>query len=423
MNCPDIDDLVRYMARSADTATADHVKQCASCHHVLSLAFKARQEGVTSRTLTQEIFDFRTSVDTLLTLPPSERLRAATANDEYLRVSIAERFSQLAVSQWERDLDTALSHSQVATAIFDRLLIRENVADSAFEAWKNLSTIERERGEYDAAFTALRRASALLLDCTDSEYKDAILTFAEAAICSQRDVWEPSRALALLNQCAVKFEQRQDAQRLRSVSALRGRIYWCAEDYETAHRFWSQAAASVDEFNDAAEYADANRNLAGSLIALGRPDEASELLQTVKDIDIRLRRTLCEVRDDALLAEGADCRGDFDEAVLGYDDVRRRYALAGDREAALLNGKNMAVALVSSGRVGDACVVLRELLADSIRNTARKRFTADALDYLRRLAARDSLSMTVARSVSSYIDRIHRRRPEPFTPPDIYHVM
>ena len=135
-------------------------------------------------------------------------------------------------------------------------------------------------------------------------------------------------------------------------------------------------------------------------------------------MDVELARALHVVRDDALAAVAADVRGDFETAIPAYDDVQDRFAAAGEHESAMMAGKNLAVALVAVERVAEACAVLRKLVTARLAGgNERSRFTAEALAYLRDLAAREQLTLDVAANVSAYIDRIHVQRAVPFAPP------
>jgi tetratricopeptide (TPR) repeat protein len=194
-------------------------------------------------------------------------------------------------------------------------------------------------------------------------------------------------------------------------------VHLHAGEYAEAHEIFSAVAAETDPANECA-YADAHRNVANTLIRLGRIDEATCLLSVIRGIDERFGRSLHVVRDDALAAVALDVAGSYDDAADAYEDVEKRFAAAGEHESALLTGISRAVVLVAASRPTEARGVLQGLLTSAVTgNSDRRHSTAEALAYLRELAEREQLTSDVASSVALYIDRIHVQRVRPFTPP------
>lgn len=415
-SCPTPAELSALVAGDAHEGVASHVDSCERCTRLVEAARQAVKVQIGSSLLAGSAREVELLVDSLLELSPAERLRAATA-DEYLRPGVARRFSELAIEAWDTDLNVALEYVHVATLIADRLAIRSGrVAELEFEVWKNRSTIHRERGETDAARACLTKAAAAIERCEDRELKRAVVWYADAAICASRDVWEPRQALELLARAERVFLIR-DAGRRRDVRTLRGIVHLHGGEYPAAVEEYAAVVAATDR-RAGPSFADARRNLANALVRVGQADEAERLLLEVREFDRAVSRELHVTRDDALLAFVAEARQQFELAARGYADVQRRFAAMGENESALIAGKDLAVMLVAMERLADAAGVLRELLARSLAaGSDRRRFTADALAYLRDLAQRQQLTLDVAVPVSQYIDRIHVQRAVPFTPP------
>lgn len=416
-SCPTLADLAALVAGKGKEGVASHAGSCERCTRLVEIARQAVKAQIGSALLAESARDVELLVDSLLELSPEERLRAASTADEYLRPAVARRFSELAVEAWDSDLNVALGHIHVATVIADRLAIRSGrVAELEFEVWKNRSTIHRERGETDAARASLVKAAGAIDRCEDRELKRAIVWYADAAICASRDVWEPRQALELLARADQVFLAR-DAERRRSVQTLRGIVHLHAGEYPAAVEDFAAVLSATDPLAGSA-LADARHNLANALIRIGEVDEAERLVLQAREFDRSATRELHVIRHDALLAFAAETRQQFELAARRYADVQRRFAAAGEGEWALIAGKDLAVMLVAMDRLADAAGVLRELLTRSLASGGdRRRFTADALAYLRDLAQRQQLTLDVALPVSRYIDRIHVQRPVPFTPP------
>lgn len=415
--CPALAELTELVAGRAKKGVASHVDSCERCARLVEIARRAVDAKIAPALLAESARDVDLLVDSLLELPPAERMRAAAA-DEYLRTGVARRFSDLAIEAWETDLNVALDHIRVATLIADRLAMRSGPsAELEFETWKNRSTIHRERGETDAARACLTKAANAINRCEDRELKRAVVWYADAAICASRDVWEPRQALELLARAERVFLIR-DGERRRAVRTLRAVVQLHSGEYDRAIEEFRVVLAEVDPRNLAAR-ADAARNLANAMLQGGATDDQTEfLLEDARTIDSSLGRELQVVRDDALRALLMLGRDDFEAAVHGFSDARRRFAALGEHESALLAGKDLAVALVALDRVAEASAVLRELVAaSSMGGSDRKRFTAEALDYLRSLAQREELTLDIASMVGAYIDRIHVQRAAPFRPP------
>lgn len=414
--CPTLAELTALVEGEAKEGVGLHVDTCERCTRLVEVARQAVKAKVDSALLADSARDVELLVDSLLELSPEERLRAATA-DEYLRAGVARRLSELAIEAWDSDLNVALEYVHVATLIADRLAVRNGrVAELEFEVWKNRSTIHRERGETDAARACLMKAAAAVDRCEDRELKRAVVWYADAAVCASRDVWEPQQALELLARAERVFLIR-DAERRRGVQTLRGILHLHGGEYRAAVEEFAAVVATTDP-REGALLADARRNLANALIRVGQIDDAERLLLDVQTFDREACRELHVTRDDALFAVAAEARNQFELAARRYADVQRRFAAAGESESALIAGKDLAMMLVAMDRLADAAGVLRELLARSVAGGGdRRRFTADALAYLRDLAQRQQLTRDVAVPVSHYIDRIHVQRAVPFTPP------
>ena len=414
--CPGLADLAAFVSGDGAPGVATHVDACDPCSRRVAVARRALEANLTSAAVAAAGEEIEALLGELLARPQKERERLAL-KDRFARAALAHRFCSLATSEWERDLNAALDHIHVATIIASRLASRgERAAELEFEAWKHRSTIHRKRGECDAARAALTRAAAAIDHCTDRELKRAVVAYADAAICASRDVWEPQQAIALLMRCEAVF-RRRDPSRHRDARTLRGIVHLHAGEYEDAHRIFSAVAADTDPIDESA-YADAHRNLANSLIRLGRLDEADQLLKVTRALDDRLKRSLHVVRDDALAAIALDVAGRYAAAADAYQQVGKRFIAAGERESGLLAGVASAVALVAASRPAEARIVLQGLLTTDVASSSeRRRFTAEALAYLRELAEREQLTPDVATGVGLYIDRIHVQRARPFVPP------
>jgi tetratricopeptide (TPR) repeat protein len=415
--CLDSSAFARFVVGDASADESGHVWTCVRCFRLVDLARRLDAAGVSADTI-QRNADTEKLVTELLSVPTDQR-PAAAASDRYYARPVAQAFIDLARSEWDRDLNVALTHSHVATIISAATTQRLGfAAEVEYRAWVDRSTIHRKRGEYDAARAALMHARATLPRCSDRELKLAIIAYAEAVICAERDVWAPLQAVELLNVSEAVFAVR-DVARLNHVRALRGILDLHSGDYLSAHRWFAVVAESVDAAHEG-DRADALRNLANSLIRLRRIDEGLDILIAVRTSDVRLGRNLHVVRDDGLVALAAEMRGEVEVAAEMYGDVQRRFAAAGENEEALLSGKSRALMLVACGRDSEAAETLRALLETAIASKSesdRSRFVAEALAYLRALADRSRLTLDVAADVSSYIDRIFISPAVPFVPP------
>lgn len=418
-SCPPPDVLVRIAdgERVARKET-QHVAQCPSCRRVLTLA-----RTITAENLTITIDDATVAEDRiaslvaeLLQVPMEERPRLAS-EARFMVPEVATRFNQMAMAEFRHDLRLAHSHAHVSTVISSSITQRLGVAGEVeFECWKTRSSILREQGDFDSARSSLLFARRAMARCSDRELKAAILDFAAAAICVMRDVWSPAEAEALLDLCAPVFAVRAP-ERLVAVKSVRGTIALISGEYARALEVYSEVAAAVAPTDEAA-WANAHRNVVNALARMKMVDKADDLLRRVRRLDVKLGRTLDIVKDDALAALIAEESEDHLGAAAMYADVRRRFADCGELETALLAGKDAAVALVAAGLVDQARHVLASLLTpDVVLDTDRKRFTSEAISYLRELADREVLTADVASEVARYIDRIHLQRAEPFRSP------
>ena len=419
--CLDAVAVARVIDGSATANEIAHANSCAECSRTCRLihdvvAADLRSEDIDAREAEADVL-----LAELLDVPVPKR-PAAALHARYESPALARRFITLATSEYYRDLSNALSHIHVATTITGQLMRHmRNAAELEFVAWKYRSTIHRQRGENDSARAALIRARAVAGLCDGAELKNAIIAFADACICAEPDVWEPDQALELFERCESVFSY-YEPWRLKDIVQMRGVVAWRSGDYDTALTAFRSVLAATSPA-DRATHADALRNLGMVLVDLRQADAAEDRLDEARKIDVELGRTTEVTRDDYHLARLQALRGQHDVAAELLADVSSRFASAGDLDAALRTGKDGALALIAAGRNTEARDVLSALVSQAVGSTERRRFTAEALSYLRQLADHDALTVDVATAVASYVDRIHAQRPVPFIPPFPIHSM
>jgi tetratricopeptide (TPR) repeat protein len=293
-----------------------------------------------------------------------------------------------------------------------------------FHIWLDCSSIFVRLGEFDEALEALDRAGALVSRTSAAKHSTALLLYAKAYVASQPDVWKIDEALAWTD-AATRIFAHSDAGRLRAADDMRAYLHYCRGEHaaavEICRKLW----------NERREVGLA-LNLASYLVEYGDPDAADDLLTWARP-RIDVRDTVTIARHGGIEGRVRAAQENWDVACevlarsvevfrgLGMEDTaireefrRIRCAVSAAPDSIASNAK----ALHDLQLVVSASIEL-----DRREPTRRRRFTVEALEYLRELGQISALTVEAFRHVEEYLDSIARGPARPFVRPVPVRVM
>jgi tetratricopeptide (TPR) repeat protein len=217
----------------------------------------------------------------------------------------------------------ALALSQVAVTC----AVTGTVAPAlTFNALKDFAMYSlRVADDIDGALSALDAAEGFVAVTDDPGLMAAILSHARAYVYGDSTCGQWDRALALLEECELIFEQR-DPRRCRGVRHFRAAVFVRRGDYNAAADLYEHLLRSEA---DAVSSAHLKKDLAECYCRMGRSAEALPLASEALAVLSALGHA--EVAARAKWAQGAALSGvgAYDEAVQLLEAVSRFFASAG----------------------------------------------------------------------------------------------
>jgi tetratricopeptide (TPR) repeat protein len=301
---------------------------------------------------------------------------------------------------------------------------RAQSAELQFEAWRDCASLCVRFGHYGDAWDALDRAAGLVEKTAEPKYARGLLLYAKAYVGSQPDVWRLDESLAWTDEAAAVFA-RTDEARLRAVAEMRAFI----------HNVRGEHAAAVEICRDLwrrRQEVGLALNFAAYLVDNGEPEAARELLdwanERFSDDDVVTVAKHAGLKGMAFVAQH-----DWEVAMEAFDSSVRAFQSIGMEDAAIRVELSRIRAAVSAAP--DSIEVTDQAIAD-VRRLAtlsteldrrepsrRRRFTAEAFQYLRELADARALTLDSLRHVETYLVAITRGPARPFFRPIPSHVM
>jgi tetratricopeptide (TPR) repeat protein len=404
-----------------------HLRECQTCARFVATAV-ATVKAFTDREDVERALSEH--LDGVLADTYGHRMTSAISNATNLHRSIVvrelvRRAGQCRGSNPSRYLDLANS----AVVVCDRMDAAGYAPEPELrvEALKEQAAALRQLGSLDEAIAALGRAGALLPETREPELHRAVLTLHAALIDVEPDRGKFDDAIRLAESAGAVLEIFGDERRavlarqtkayalmvkgdlvaalpmLRNVvaemvdgagttratrqdiAAAYGSLAYCLVglgSYYEAERVATLAERIHTECGDTAHAARAAHTRARAMAGLDRFDESQP----------EFNRTAEVVFDAKLFEEWAIMRLDYVAAALDADPIA-------DVQAELISVARVCTTLIAN------------------QSTARQRYAAEAMAYLRQLAVRDAVTCEAVDYVRRYMRQNATRPPVKFAPP------
>lgn len=413
LTADEIADLARGIATADDE---HHLSRCEACMRRVTLVRRIASAGLA------QIAEVAAEVDDLV-----ERILAAPRSTwwklvrepEFQREDVGRRVLSLAVDARLRDRQRAVDLAKAATTIIDAVDSRD-VADLRFEAWKFSSAILREAGRYAELPGAFLKAAEAAPATSNPELAHASLLLSRALYYSERDIWRPKKAAALLDRAERVFA-RYDPGRTYALRTARAFLLFRSGNLCAAREAFAALVAATLE-NDREAYLDALFNLTAVRVELGETgvDIGDALKQLLTDENrTAAGRAVTVAHTHWLMGRVSLIRGEYNTAarlLQGAIDT------IGDSESSIRIGLDVVQALLLGDQFREAYALARNLASTAValdrREPSRRHdLTSQVLAYLREAAQRQALTADLVTECAHYLDRITRQLPVPFVPP------
>jgi len=311
----------------------------------------------------------------------------------------------------------AVDYAGTAAAIAEKMYARDELSpERAVEVLKDHSTHLRGARMYGAALAVLGVAESIAPATQEPQLQLAILRLCRAMLFADSNLSRLEEAEALALACERDFDGR-DPRRFALARFVRASSRRRGGDSSGALALFRSARDGfvAAEGADAIDVAFADQGIATCLVDLGHQAEAREIIAPARRIFAQHFLAVELLRLEWLSARADAIDGSTDAAVAALHAVARSFL-----EAQLLvewvTVRIDIVALILERDPSADVTGLCESIA-AISNRSR-RCTGEALEHLRQMALRRSVTPELKQYVRQYIAAIEPSQFVPFTPPD-----
>lgn len=400
-----------------------HLAECDDC----AMFVAAATEAVTAFRDRSELEAAVTSmIDDILAETPRHRWGVAIFASRILhRSAVIRDLLRRADEQCGANPRAALEFTSTALAISDAMAANGHAPapELRFEILKEHSSLLRETGSLDAALSVLGRAWAVANETNNREVYRATLSLCAAIIYAEPDIANFDEAISLAEAAAAVLDICGDQRRAMIARHTKAYALVVMNRFEAATPLLRGVVAEVaDAGGSPRDAALAHSLLAMSLVELGSYGEALDHARIAEHLHAERGDTVDAARAAHFTARALAGIGHFAEVREEFTRTADIVFQAGLIDVwCLLRLDYIAAALAddeSADVRADAEAVARVAMTMATKDAnQRRRFIAEACEYLRRIAIRDALTFEVADHVRSYVQRNLSRKPVKFAPP------
>jgi tetratricopeptide (TPR) repeat protein len=418
--CPPRVKLLTLVAQGEDVP---HLQECEDCREFVAGA--AAAVGAFDD-LSEVEETTRRLVDSLLAEMPPHRWTASFLKEHNLCHSVVVRdLLRRADDLYGSDPRHALNLTSAALSICDAMGANGSApsAELRFEVLKSHAWLLRRYGMHDDALTALARAACVADETNASELYRGIVSVSIAIVYSEPDVARFDEAIHLAEAAGAVFDVCGDQRRAAVARHTKAYALVVMNRFEAAVPLLTDVLAAIGDTDlpnrDAAL---AHALLAFCLLNIQCFGEALDHARIAEHIHTECGDTVDAARA-AHVAAGA-------LAAMGYiDDAREEFARTAEVvfQAGLFDvWCLLRLDYIAAALEADAAADIRSEVEAVARvsmtmgtsgSTRRRQFAAQAMDYLRRLAIRDAVTVDVVSHVRAFIRRNAAQQPTRFSPP------
>lgn len=395
--------------------TDAHLALCRSCRNIVEGSAQAIALRVTADDLRMRVARAADVVRDVIEPEAPHRLHTLVSSadwgeDRFVAGRLLERSREEFDSQPRKALDFARAAIEVAE--------RAGSADLQFEAWRDCVSICVRLGHLSAAWDAVERVEAIAPRTAHREHARGQLFYARAYVGSQPDVWKIDESLVWAEEASRIFAGIDD-ERHRATAELRAHVYYCRGEYAAAVEISRKLWEARREKGQALSFV-------AHLVAYGQPAAAEDVLAwarpqvAAEDVVTTTRIAFAEGRIFAAQKRWEEAAEALRRASLGFrragmEDTAIRVDLG--RIRAEVSGSPDSISVQTRAMRDLRTIVAISAELDRREPTRRRRFTVEALDYLRELAEASALTVDLLCHVEEYLDAITRGPARRFVPP------
>lgn len=393
-----------------------HAETCPQCQRVIDAARKLDTAFDEDLDAVQRSIECNT--EELLTLLPVHRWQTVAAGDPAMQhddviTYLLNRADTVSVAA---DTRRAVDYASTAASIAEKMYARGDLSpERVVEVLKDHSTHLRGARMYGEALAVLEVAESIAETTPYPQLQRAVLRLCRAMVFADSNVCRLDEAEALASACERDFDGRDPRRRavathVRACARRRGgdsagalTLFRSARDGYVA----AQGADSVD-------VAFADQGIASCLVDVGHPVEAREMIASARRIFAKHSLAGELLRLEWISARADAIDGSTDAAIAALHAVAKSFLEARLFDEWVTVQIDIVSLILKCEPLADVTDLCESIAAMSNRSP---RCTAAALEHLRQMALRRSVTYELTQYVRLYIAATEPAPVVPFTPP------
>lgn len=313
-------------------------------------------------------------------------------------------------------------YAATAAAIADKMYARHEIGpERLLEVMRDHATHLRGARMYGAALFVLNAAESIAASAEDSNYQRTLLKLCRVMICADSNVCQFDEADALAAECEREFSGR-DPRRAALSTFMRASVAMRLGKMEKALALFAIAREAFAGVESAVDVAFAEQGIANCLVETGRAREARRVINSARDTFLREAMPAQVIRVDWIAAKALAVNGEYDRALTDLNEVARAFLdtrMLDEWVRVRLKAVEVTLARDPDADVRELCesIAATSISLDEGDTSRSRRCTAEALEYLRQSARKESVSAPLASYVCKYVDAASDGRFAIFTPP------
>jgi len=421
MSCPSRDEILAMMKKSEDVP---HLDECDACAEFFDIFMNAA-----------EVFHGdRRELERALAPVVDEALAGAQPGEWASRLAAEPRFRhELVIREVLRRAAGAYENPLIeggwtaaAVALCDAMVGDGTPLDAELrvEVLKERAMALRAGNDLKGALRLLERAHELSEQTPDREKWDAVISLCKAITYSEADLGQFDEASVLAEEAQATFERRGDTRRALMARQAKAYALMNQEQHHAALDITLRTAEQFEAMQARFDATSAHHLAAHCYVKIGEYKEALDHAFLAECGYEAAGNAVMVARVSHVVACAMAGLGRFEEAQPRFEhsaDVVLRAGLHDvwvldrlDYVAAALRDDPTADVRAEVEAVAHVCLVIGDE-----HSTMRRRYAAEALDYLRWLAKRDELTADAAEYVRDFVEANMKRPAVRFEPPPV----
>jgi len=418
MSCPSRDELWAMIQESGDVP---HLDECDACAQFFEIFLNAVEvfhgdprelEGALAAVVD----------DALTGVPPAEWASRLAAEPRFRHELVIREVLRRAAGAYENPVIEG-GWTAAAVALCDAMAADGTLPVELYvEVLKERAMALRAGNDLQGALRLLERARELSGEMPDREKWEAVISLCEAITYSEPDLGQFDEACSLAEEAQVTFERLGDVR--RALMARQAKAYALAVQmqHQAALTIALSVAAQFDAMASRYDAASTHHLVAHCYVKSGMYQEGLSHALVAQTGYEKLGNASLIARVKHVAACAMAGLGRFEEAYPQFEESAEAIFHAGLYDVWVLDRLDYVAAALRHDPTADVREVVEAvahvcfLLGDE-RSTMRRRYAAEALDYMRRLAKRDELTAEAAEYIRDFIESNSKRPPQRFVSP------